>query len=42
MHFVDSDRIMVPQVGLKDGLIYELYERISSHNLDEVEVLDED
>ena len=42
MNFVNSDRIMVPQVGLKDGLIYELYERISSHNLDEVEVLDED
>lgn len=40
MNFVNSDRIMVPQVGLKDGLIYELYEKISDRDLAEVAVLD--
>jgi len=39
MSFVKSDRIMVPQVGLKDGLIYELYEKISKRNLEDVAVL---
>lgn len=42
MNFANSDRIMVPQVGLKDGLIYELYEKISNRDLSEVEVLGND
>lgn len=42
MSFVNSDRIMVPQVGLKDGLIYELYENLSDLNPNEVAVLGND
>ncbi len=39
MTFANSDRIMVPQVGLKDGLIYELYENLSNRHLADVAVL---
>lgn len=35
-----SDQIMVPKVGLKDGLVYELYERLADKDLDEIEFLD--
>lgn len=38
---VGSDQIMVPTVGLKDGLIYELYERVSDKNLTQIEFLAE-
>lgn len=38
---VDSDQIMVPKVGLKDGLIYELYEKVSGKDLEEIEFLEE-
>ncbi|MGB3152348.1 MAG: exopolyphosphatase [Maribacter sp.] len=34
-----SDQILVPKIGLKDGLIYELYERSSNRNLDKIEYL---
>ena len=37
---IGSDQIMVPKVGLKDGLVYELYERLSNKNLDEIEFLE--
>jgi exopolyphosphatase/guanosine-5'-triphosphate,3'-diphosphate pyrophosphatase len=33
------DQILVPKVGLKDGLIYELYETITRHNLEKTEYL---
>ncbi len=36
-----SDQIMVPKVGLKDGLVYELYERVSGINLAQIEFLEE-
>lgn len=39
MDMVKSDRIMVPQVGLKDGLIYTLYEQVTDSDLSEIEVL---
>lgn len=39
MSFIKSDHIMVPQVGLKDGLIYELYEKLSGKDLSEIEFL---
>ncbi len=38
---VGSDQIMVPKVGLKDGLIYELYEKLSGKNLASIEFLEE-
>ena len=38
---VGSDQIMVPKVGLKDGLVYELYERVSGKNLAQIEFLEE-
>ncbi|MFK7904389.1 MAG: exopolyphosphatase [Chitinophagales bacterium] len=38
---VGSDQIMVPKVGLKDGLIYELYEKVSNKNLSQIEFLEE-
>lgn len=34
-----SDQILVPKVGLKDGLIYELYEQTTHKNLAHVEYL---
>ncbi len=34
-----SDQILVPKVGLKDGLAYELYERTTRKNLDRIEYL---
>lgn len=39
MSYVQSDRIMVPKVGLKDGLIYELYAGVSERDISEVEFL---
>ena len=38
---VGSDQIMVPKVGLKDGLVYELFERVSGKNLSQIEFLEE-
>ena len=34
-----SDQILVPKVGLKDGLVYELYERVTNKNLNKIEYL---
>lgn len=34
-----SDLIMVPKVGLKDGLIYELFEKVTQKNLANIEFL---
>ena len=34
-----SDQILVPKVGLKDGLAYELYEQTTRKNLDRIEYL---
>lgn len=36
---IGSDHIMVPKVGLKDGLIYELYEKVSHKHSSHVEFL---
>lgn len=36
-----SDQIIVPKVGLKDGLVYELYEKLSKKDLAEIEFLEE-
>ncbi len=41
MECMESDQIMVPKVGLKDGLVYELYERLSQKDLSEIEFLEE-
>lgn len=38
---IGSDHILVPKVGLKDGLVYELYERLSQKNLSEIEYIEE-
>jgi len=38
---IGSDSIQVPKVGLKDGLVYELFEKISKKNLSEIEFIDE-
>lgn len=38
---VGSDQIMVPKVGLKDGLIYELYAKVSGKKLEHIEFLEE-
>lgn len=35
------NRIVVPKVGLKDGLIYELFERVSQRSLDQFAFLEE-
>jgi exopolyphosphatase/guanosine-5'-triphosphate,3'-diphosphate pyrophosphatase len=34
-----SDQILVPKVGLKDGLVYELYEQRTNKNLNRIEYL---
>ncbi len=39
MKFMNSDRIIVPLVGLKDGLIYDLYEQVSKQNLSKIEYI---
>lgn len=39
MDMVGSDRIMVPQVGLKEGLIFHLYEKKTKQDLTKVEIL---
>ncbi len=41
MEDMGSDHMLVPRVGLKDGLIYELYERVSKKNLAQIEFLEE-
>lgn len=41
MQFMGSKQILVPQVGLKDGLVYELYERVSGKSLAQIEFLEE-
>jgi exopolyphosphatase / guanosine-5'-triphosphate,3'-diphosphate pyrophosphatase len=38
---IGSDHILVPKVGLKDGLVYELYEQISNRNLAHIEFIEE-
>ena len=38
---VGADEIMVPKVGLKDGIIYELYERTTQKDIDKIEYLQE-
>lgn len=35
-----SDRIIVPRVGLKDGLVYELFEQVSGKSLTQIEFLE--
>ena len=41
MQFMGSNQILVPTVGLKDGLVYELYERVSGKSLAQIEFLEE-
>jgi len=36
---LNAETIIVPDVGLKDGLIYELYESVSSNNINEMEYI---
>ncbi len=36
MQIIKSDHILVPNVGLKDGLLYHLYEQIKEKNFDEI------
>jgi len=38
---VGSDQIVVPKVGLKDGVIYDLYERTSNKRIEELAFLEE-
>ncbi|MBC3758729.1 phosphatase [Hyunsoonleella sp. SJ7] len=39
MKEMGSDQILVPKVGLKDGLVYELYEQNTQRNLNKIEYL---
>ncbi|MBT8184505.1 MAG: exopolyphosphatase [Eudoraea sp.] len=36
---IGSDQILVPKVGLKDGLVYELYEKTTGKKLNQIEFL---
>ncbi len=38
---IKSDQILVPRVGLKDGLVYELFEAVSGRSLDQFEFIEE-
>ncbi|MFT4762580.1 MAG: exopolyphosphatase/guanosine-5'-triphosphate,3'-diphosphate pyrophosphatase [Paraglaciecola sp.] len=38
---VGSDSILVPKVGLKDGLVYELYEQMTGKSIDQIEFLED-
>lgn len=37
---IRADRIMVPSVGLKDGLLYDLYEQMSGDAVQDIEFID--
>ncbi len=37
---IGSDQVIVPKVGLKDGLVYELYEKVAQRDLTQVEFLE--
>ncbi|MBK6947662.1 MAG: phosphatase [Haliscomenobacter sp.] len=37
----NADRILVPNVGLKDGLLYQLYEKVTGEPISQVEFLDQ-
>ncbi|WP_136482887.1 Ppx/GppA phosphatase family protein [Cognatitamlana onchidii] len=39
MKEMGSDQILVPKVGLKDGLVYELYEQNTKRNLNKIEYI---
>ncbi|MFT6338487.1 MAG: exopolyphosphatase/guanosine-5'-triphosphate,3'-diphosphate pyrophosphatase [Halioglobus sp.] len=41
LNAIGSDSILVPKVGIKDGLVYELYEKISQKDLSEIEFLED-
>lgn len=41
MEDMGSDHMLVPRVGLKDGLVYELYEKVSQKSLEQIEFLEE-
>lgn len=41
MQFMGSKEILVPRVGLKDGLVYELFERVSGKPLAQIEFIEE-
>ncbi len=41
MHRVQADRVMVPGIGLKDGLLYHLYEQLEKGEITDVQFLDQ-
>ncbi len=41
MRRAQADRILVPNVGLKDGLLYQLYEKVSGEPIQKIEFLDQ-
>jgi exopolyphosphatase/guanosine-5'-triphosphate,3'-diphosphate pyrophosphatase len=41
MRRAQADRILVPNVGLKDGLLYQLYEKVSGEPIRKIEFLDQ-
>ena len=41
LNLIDSDHIMVPKIGLKDGIVYDLFESISGKALHDFEFLGE-
>lgn len=41
LNTIGADSVLVPKVGLKDGLVYELYEKISQKDLSEIEFLED-
>ena len=40
MKMIKSDHILVPSIGLKDGLLFHLYEQIENKNFEEVEFVE--
>jgi exopolyphosphatase/guanosine-5'-triphosphate,3'-diphosphate pyrophosphatase len=41
MRRCNADRILVPNVGLKDGLLYRLYEKVTGNPIQQIEFLDQ-
>jgi exopolyphosphatase/guanosine-5'-triphosphate,3'-diphosphate pyrophosphatase len=41
MRRCNADRILVPNVGLKDGLLYRLYENVTGNKIQQIEFLDQ-
>ena len=41
MRIFEADQILVPGIGLKDGLLYTLYEEVSNERIEDIQFLEQ-